>query len=193
VSSVARVVAAVAAVVAVAGVVAAVRPRPAETTTVADTPGCPHSGEMPAPAAIAVTRQAILCLLNRERAAHGLRPLLMNGVLEAASQHHSDDMVLRRFYAHDTPEGVPPEQRMIAAGYPRERVWVGENLYWGTGFEATPVRAMNGWMHSQGHRENILRPQFTEVGVGVAYGAPRNADGRPAITYTTDFGGPDFR
>jgi uncharacterized protein YkwD len=193
VSSIARIATGVAAVVAVAGLVAAVAPRPAETTTVADAPGCPRSGSMPAPAAIAVTREAILCLLNRERAAHGLPRLWMNGTLEAASQRHSDDMVLRRFFDHDTPEGVPPEQRMIAAGYPRERVWVGENLWWGTGYEGTPVRAVNGWMHSHGHRENILRPQFTEVGVGVAYGAPKDTHGRRAITYTTDFGGPDFR
>jgi uncharacterized protein YkwD len=110
-----------------------------------------------------------------------------------ASQRHSDDMVTRRFYAHNTPDGVPPEQRMIAAGYPRERVWVGENLWMGTEYEATPVRAMRGWMHSRGHRENILRPEFTEVGVGIAYAAPKDVGDRRAATYTTDFGGPDLR
>ena len=54
---------------------------------------------------------------------------------------------------------------------------------------ATPVKAMKGWMHSPGHRNNVLRPEFTEVGVGVVYDAPFWVGDRRAAIYTTDFGG----
>jgi uncharacterized protein YkwD len=154
---------------------------------VPDTAACPGSGTMPSPAAIQATREAVICLLNAERAKHGLLPLRHHPLLELASQRHSDDMARRKFFEHDTPDGVDPQERMTAVGY--RPPWTGENLYAGTDTEATPVRALDGWMNSPGHRANILRPEFTEVGVGVAYSYPRaGAEGRAAV-YTTDFGG----
>jgi uncharacterized protein YkwD len=54
----------------------------------------------------------------------------------------------------------------------------------------TPVKAVEGWMDSPGHRENILRPQFAEVGVGVGLDTPRPGDHGRSAVYTTDFGGP---
>ena len=99
-------------------------------------------------------------------------------------------MGVRKFFAHKTPDGVDPGRRMEAVGYPVSSTATGENLAWGTGAEATPVRIVKGWMNSPGHRENILRPSFTEVGVGVAHDAPkRDVQGRAGV-YTTDFGGP---
>ena len=177
---------------AVAALLAIIVPR-GDAVSVRDAPGCPGSGQMPERANVDSTRWAILCLLNRERARHGLQPLTPNPLLDLASQRHSDDMVARRFFEHDTPEGVPPEQRIVAAGYAGEGVWVGENIYAGAGPDATPVRAASHWMKSPGHRENILRPQFTEVGVGISYDAPWDIGDRRGATYTTDFGGPDVR
>ena len=159
-----------------------------EAALVRDAEACPHSGAVPHPDDIERTRAAILCLLNQERARHRLPALRNNAVLEDASQVHSDDMARRNFFAHETPEGGTPAQRMTAAGYPPGGVSVGENIYWGEEAMATPVEAVDGWMHSPGHRENILRPQFAEMGVGVAYDAPIPSHGRSAI-YTTDFGG----
>lgn len=153
-----------------------------------DAPGCPRSGELPRPAGIEVTRSAVLCLLNAERAKHGLHPLERNLLLELSSQRHSDDMATRKFFSHDTPEGVEPQARMKAAGYPLP--WTGENLYMGTNAAASPVEAHESLMNSPGHRENILRPQFTQVGVGVAYSSPKRGDPDPAGVYTTNFGGP---
>jgi uncharacterized protein YkwD len=155
---------------------------------VRDAGGCPRSGDLPTPANLRSTRAAILCLLNRERAQHGLRPLRRNASLQRASQRHSDDMAARNFFAHDTPDGVDARARMAAAGYPVAAT-TGENLAWGSGPEATPVRIVRSWMRSPGHRENILRPQFTEVGAGVAHEAPKmSVEGRVGV-YTTDFGG----
>jgi uncharacterized protein YkwD len=47
-----------------------------------------------------------------------------------------------------------------------------------------------GWMESPGHRLNVLRLEFTEVGIGVVYDAPFWVGKRRAAIYTTDFGGP---
>ena len=161
-----------------------------EAALVRDAPGCPHSGDVPKPERIVETRGQILCLLNEERADHGLPALRYNPLLELASQRHSEDMAARDFFAHNTPDGVDPQARMAAAGYPLVGRHTGENLYWGEEMHAPPVAAMDGWMHSPGHRENILRPEFAEVGVGVAYDAPvAGGHGRSAL-YTTDFGGP---
>jgi uncharacterized protein YkwD len=77
---------------------------------------------------------------------------------------------------------------MAAVGYPVITITTGENLAWGSRAEATPVRVVEGWMESPGHRANILRPQFTEVGVGVAHEAPKVSVGGRVGVYTTDFG-----
>ena len=174
------------AVLAAAAVGAVVVPRD-DAAGLPDAEGCPGSGALPEKAGLEANREAILCLLNAERAKHGLLPLRQHPLLELASQRHSDDMVRRKFYEHETPDGVDPQMRMSAIGYAPP--WTGENLYTGTGTEATPVRALERWMESPGHRENILRPEFSEVGVGIAYESPKpGVTGRGAV-YTTDFGG----
>jgi uncharacterized protein YkwD len=136
------------------------------------------------------TRATILCLLNEERAKHGLRPLRENAILEAASQRHSEDMARRHYFEHETPDGRSPGERMRAAGYSVCECYVGENLYWGAGRNAPPVEAIEGWMNSPGHRANVLSPEFTEVGIGIVYDAPFWVGKRRAAIYTTDFGGP---
>jgi uncharacterized protein YkwD len=98
-------------------------------------------------------------------------------------------MGARDFYEHDTPDGIEPAVRAEASGYPVLGATVGENIHWGIESEATPVRIVKDWMESPGHRENILRPAFTEVGVGVANDAPEpDVRGRVGV-YTTVFGG----
>jgi uncharacterized protein YkwD len=137
------------------------------------------------------TRQLTLCLLNEQRAARGLAPLARRAQLDLSSQRHSEDMSARRFFEHDTPDGVDPQSRMLAAGYRSDNAITGENIAWASGWRASPFEIVDLWMHSPPHRENILRPEFTEVGLGVARGAPatRRSSDTP-WTYTTDFGGP---
>jgi uncharacterized protein YkwD len=129
------------------------------------------------------TRALTFCLLNEERAGRGLAPLRYEARLELASQRHSEDMAKRAFFEHDTPEGVEPYARMLAAGYPANNAFTGENIARGEGVESSPVEIVDSWMRSRPHREAILHPSFAEVGVGVAVAAP-------AALYTTDFGGP---
>ena len=136
-------------------------------------------------------RDLILCLHNEERAEEGLAALEYEARLETAAQGHAEDMVERRFFSHDTPEGLRPEDRALNAGYPSKHYSSGENLAWGTGLEASPVEIVDGWMHSPGHRENILRGAFTQMGVGVVPGVPETPeDPLPGATYAVSFGGP---
>jgi uncharacterized protein YkwD len=140
------------------------------------------------------TRRLVLCLLNAERERRGLAPLGRREQLELASQRHSEDMVARRFFEHDTPEGTDPQARMLAAGYPSNNAYTGENIAWAGGKRASPWEIVDLWMHSPPHRENVLSPGYTEIGIGLARGAPepQRSDGVP-WTYTTDFGGPPLR
>jgi uncharacterized protein YkwD len=161
-----------------------------EAALVRDADGCRGSGDMPTRSNLESTRAATLCLLNRERARHGLAPLRRNPILELASQGHSEDMAARNFFAHETPDGADPGARMAAAGYPVTAATTGENLAWGEESKSTPVRIVQAWMDSPGHRANILRPKFTEVGVGVAHESPTASVDHRVGVYTTDFGGP---
>ena len=64
---------------------------------------------------------------------------------------------------------------------------IGENIAWGSGALATPRAIVNGWMHSPGHRANILRASFRDIGIGIRLGAPGPGLSGGA-TYVTDFG-----
>jgi uncharacterized protein YkwD len=154
-------------------------------------------GEVGAPAetlGVQRTRDLTFCLLNEERAREGVAALRYDARLEAASQGHSEDMVGRRYFEHDSPEGVEAYRRMLAAGYPATNAFTGENIAWGEGPESSPAEIVDSWMQSPPHREALLHPQYSEVGVGVAFGAPEPDPGAtPAATYTTDFGGPPIR
>ena len=80
---------------------------------------------------------------------------------------HSSDMFARGYFAHYTPEGESPFDRMNAAGV--KYVSAGENL----ALAPTLMLAHNGLMNSPGHRANILRPQFGRVGIGIVDGGVR--------------------
>ena len=68
----------------------------------------------------------------------------------------------------------------------RGRWSVGENLAWGSGTQATPTSIVAAWMHSAGHRANLLAARFHVIGIGIVSGAPMGSNG--GSTYTTDFG-----
>ncbi|MGI5127212.1 CAP domain-containing protein [Pseudonocardia sp. CA-107938] len=108
---------------------------------------------------------AVVTATNAERARHRLPPLTVDARLAAAARRHSADMVARGFFAHTDPDGLGVDARVRAAGY-SYRV-VAENIAAGQPDAATVVDA---WMHSPGHRANILRPEVTQIGVGIATG-----------------------
>ncbi|MEV7775973.1 CAP domain-containing protein [Kitasatospora sp. NPDC086791] len=116
----------------------------------------------PATGTAARFAQQIVDAVNAERAKAGCKPLTVNAKLQAVAQEHSDDMAARNYYEHDTPEGIDPGTRITNAGYGWQN-W-GENIYESP---KDPATAMDGWMKSPAHRDNILDCVFTETGVGV--------------------------
>jgi uncharacterized protein YkwD len=129
--------------------------------------------------------------MNAERAAHGLAPLGTQPELAQAAAGYARAMVHGRFFDHTSPGGSTMLERIRATSYLRHvGAWsVGENLAWGSGSKATPRATVNAWMRSAGHRANLLDASFTDVGVGIARGAPvRLRRGERGATYVTDFG-----
>jgi len=148
---------------------------------------CASAAAVPQRGELAAARAATLCLINRERRAHGLAPLRADRRLARAATRHSRRMVRLSFFDHVGPGGSTMHKRVEAAGYTRWRT-LGENIAWGAGPLASPARIVAAWMRSPGHRRTILDARLREVGVGVARGAPRAVGDMPAATYTTDFG-----
>ena len=141
---------------------------------------------LPTQASLRTARRETLCLLNRERAQRGLRPLRLSKRLSRASEAHSRNMVRKRFFEHGNFVA-----RIVNARYvTRRQAWaLGENIAWGTGTLGTPAQTVRAWMHSPGHRANILSRRFRDIGIGIALGAPAVVHvSSGAATYTTDFG-----
>lgn len=123
----------------------------------------PDCGE---PAEGEVWRARILELVNQERAQAGLAALAHNAVLEAQATQYACEMIHYDYFSHINPfTGTELEDRAAEFGY--VYVWIGENLAAG---QSTPEEAFDGWMNSDRHRDNILAPYFTELGVGVRTG-----------------------
>ncbi|MCA8923789.1 MAG: hypothetical protein KDD82_18410 [Planctomycetes bacterium] len=104
----------------------------------------------------------VLNLTNQERATAGLPALAFDTQAQTAAKVHAEDMVGRGYFAHNSPEGWSPADRLQmteASGYSG---W-GENIAQG---HSTPQAVVTAWMNSAGHRANILNTSFTHLGVG---------------------------
>jgi uncharacterized protein YkwD len=106
----------------------------------------------------------MLELVNSERVAAGLRPLVADPELLPVARQHSTDMFERGYFAHVTPEGRDPFERMREANV--KFLAAGENL----ALAPTLDIAHSGLMHSPGHRANILQKDFGRVGIGIMDG-----------------------
>ena len=98
-------------------------------------------------------------LVNVERAKQGLRPLVTNDDIENSAMVRAKELVIK--YSHTRPDG----RRGITALSHWDNCCA-ENIAQGY---KTPADVMRGWMSSDGHRGNILHPNFTEIGVGYVY------------------------
>jgi uncharacterized protein YkwD len=153
--------------------------------------GCRDTDALPGRVSQARLRDATLCLMNAERTARGLGRLRANPALARAARAHARQMVRRRFFDHKSPGGSTMMSRIRSTAYVHgvASFTVGENLAWGTGPWATPRAIVRGWMRSRDHRANLLDPEFRDVGIGVAAGAPeRLHTGEKGGTYVADFG-----
>ncbi|MBI4550755.1 MAG: CAP domain-containing protein [Candidatus Latescibacteria bacterium] len=130
------------------------------------------SAERPGIAHLEDVENLILTLTNDVRRQHGLPALLPEETLRLIARGHSDDMLTRRFFAHVNPDGQNAADR-IALQHRRLIGVTGENIWSGSGYVITNRRQLaetiiDGWMQSPGHRENILRREYTHLGVGVS-------------------------
>jgi uncharacterized protein YkwD len=131
----------------------------------------------------------VLCLINEQRAAHGVRAVRLDGRLSGAARAHSADMVAHRYFGHSSRSGASFATRIAGSGWMRHRrSWaVGEDLAWGTGDRATPAGLVAAWMASPPHRTVLLDGRYRAIGIGIAAGVPvTGVDG--GATCTADFG-----
>ena len=154
------------------------KPRPAKpaTTPAPSTPApAPRTGTATKSSAL---EAEVVRLTNAERAKAGCSALRIDDRLVTAARAHSTDMVKANFFDHTGSNGSDFVQREVAAGYPKNGASA-ENIAYGYG---TPAEVMNGWMHSTGHRENILDCDSAAVGVGLVMSPSGTA------YWTQDFG-----
>jgi uncharacterized protein YkwD len=119
--------------------------------------------------------EQMLNMINRERQKEGLNPLVIDPDLVPVARRHSEDMFIRGYFSHYTPEKAGFVERFKASRITYSKA--GENLAMAPTLQMTH----NNLMKSPGHRKNILRPNFGRVGIGIMDG------GRYGIMVTQDF------
>lgn len=134
--------------------------------------------------AISMQQQSLLADTNKERQQSRLPPLKLNGQLDIAAQNKARDMAARNYWSHNTPDGNPPWVFVVNQNYSYQKL--GENLAAGFNDEQA---AINGWMASPRHKDNLLDPNFTDVGFGVAQSANYTAAGGGPMTVVVAFYG----
>ncbi|XVJ75188.1 CAP domain-containing protein [Streptomyces sp. JH002] len=144
-------------------------PQPTQSTP------APDPEPSPSQDAASAQADAVLRLVNEERAKAGCRPLVRDAALATLATDFSRDMAQRGYFSHTDPDGRTPWDRAQAAGIANMG---GENIARG---QQDAQAVMDSWMNSEGHRANILNCDFTTLGVGVHLG-----DGGP--WWTQNFG-----
>jgi uncharacterized protein YkwD len=139
--------------------------------------GCAAAHATIAHASRAQLQRAVVCLINHQRHARGLPRLRENQRLNRSAQGWTNVMVTHRDFSH----GADFAARISAVGFDWSNV--GENI--ATGY-STPARVVTAWMASKGHCQNILNPQYRDVGTGVS---DRSIAGYSSLagTWTQDF------
>lgn len=129
------------------------------------------------PPSLPEMRTQILTMVNVIRMEHDLSPLTYSNQLEQSAQGYADRMAAEGFFGHVSPDGNTLKDRIAATSYydrtfSRDCLCVkgyalGENLARG---QKTPKEAVEAWMKSPGHRDAILNPDYTHIGIGARAG-----------------------
>jgi len=132
--------------------------------------GCPGAAAQASSASPGKLRSALLCLVNRKRAAHGLGALTVDRRIQRAAGRHARDMARRGYFAHQRSGGPNLTTRLKRAGW-RGSAW-GETLAYGCGSTGTPRATLRNWMHSPPHKDIVLSGKYRLAGFGVTQSAP---------------------
>ena len=127
-----------------------------------------------------ITPQNIVMLTNTTRHDLHLASLSENVTLDTAAQQKADDMVANNYFGHESPAGKTAMDLILALGYPAKIA--AENL----AVRYTEAESVEqGWLLSPTHRENIVNPEYSDIGVGVSKGPYK---GTPAMFVVQLFG-----
>jgi uncharacterized protein YkwD len=130
----------------------------------------PESATCPTPARAKADAASLLALMNAARASAGLGALSLDAAVGGVAQAYACENAARQSIDHVGSDGSDLLERFRRGGL--QPALAAENT--GLGF-ADPATAFAWWMNSPHHRENILRPGITRVGIGLAEGTPRPA------------------
>lgn len=128
----------------------------------------------------AISAGTLTSLTNNQRVQAGLVPLSYNGSLASSAYAKAQDMLAKGYWAHTSPDGLSPWTFVSSAGY--AYVVVGENLAKDFSSDAGVMAA---WMASPGHRANVLKPEFRDVGIAVVSGS---LSGSPTTLVVAHYG-----
>jgi uncharacterized protein YkwD len=112
-----------------------------------------------------ITPERVIELTNQKRAELGLAPLTTNSLLNEIAQRKAADMFAFNYWAHVSPSGRDPWSFFKEVGY--KYIYAGENLARDF-MDSTSV--VEAWMNSPTHKENIVNPNYKEIGVAVVNG-----------------------
>jgi len=132
--------------------------------------------------------EAILCLINQERARRRVSALRSSAELTRAAIDHSTDMIDQQYFDHESLDGTTPRQRVLRAGYFRGTAggMVEEALAAGWAQLSTPKALVASLMRSGTHRSILLSRSLRDIGIGLVLGAPQPGMAGGA-TLTLDF------
>jgi uncharacterized protein YkwD len=150
--------------------------------------GCARTSAAPVATTLPQAYEAVLCLINQQRARHGLHALRNSAQLTQAAVGHSTDMVARQYFAHEGLDGMTPRQRVLRSGYfggGGAGGTVEEALACGWMQLATPRALVSMLMADAEHRNILLNPGLRDVGVGLVLGGPQDI-GAGGATLTLD-------
>jgi uncharacterized protein YkwD len=128
-------------------------------------------------------RSALLCLVNRKRAANGLKKLKLDRKLQRAAGRHARDMVKHDYFAHQREGGPDLTERLDRIGW-SGTAW-GENIAYGCASSSSPKATLRNWMNSPPHRDILLSGTYRRGGLGVGAEAPCGDGG---ATWVLDVG-----
>ncbi|RPK06919.1 hypothetical protein BSBH6_00542 [Bacillus subtilis] len=114
-----------------------------------------------APSSVSAYEKKVVELTNAERQKQGLKPLQIDETLSKSARAKSQDMKDKNYFDHQSPTYGSPFDMMKSFGISYKTA--GENIAKG---QKTPEEVVKAWMNSEGHRKNILNPNFTHIGVG---------------------------
>lgn len=127
-----------------------------------------------------ISVQDLLDQTNQKRKENGLAPLTLSSQLTSAAQQKASHMFANNYWAHVAPDGTTPWVFIKNAGY--DYLYAGENL--ARGFTTAP-EVVNAWMASPTHRENLLSPNYKDIGFAVQTGT---LTGSETILVVQEFG-----